>query len=262
MSDEGGPWGRAAPQPEPRPSRPPPRRRDGRPFVWLLFFLGLGALVLALTRAFPGAVQTTDQWSHVLYLCGFLTVLCAGALRARPIGFGRRLRYAAVWVAVAAVLVLGYAYREELAGVPRRLQLTFSSGEPVTLARHELAVPQDDQGAFIVYGEIDGQRVRFMVDTGATDTVLSPADARRLGVDVDHLRYGYVAETANGKGYGAAFTAKRLQVGPIGFDDFPMTVNRAPMSSSLLGLSFLNRLDSFEFKGRSLILKWRDGAAS
>jgi aspartyl protease family protein len=258
MSDEGGPWGRPSP-PEPAPTAQP--RRDGRGVIWLLFAGGLGALVLGLARAFPGAVQTSDQWANVLYLCGFLTLLCAGALRARPIAIGRRLQFAAVWVGVAAVLVLGYAYRDVIEDAPRRLQLVFSSGDPVITARHRLAVPQDEEGAYVVYGRINGQRVRFVVDTGATDAVLSLEDARRLGVDVDHLSYRYAAETANGKGYGAAFRAQRLEVGPIGFDDFPMTVNRAPMSSSLLGLSFLNRLDSFEFKDRSLILTWKGGGA-
>jgi aspartyl protease family protein len=225
--------------------------------VWPLFLAGVVALVFGLSRAFPGAVRTRDDWGDVIYLIGFLAVLCAGALRARPVGVGRRLRYLAIWIAAAGVLALGYAYRDVLADAPQRLRLAFSSGDPVATGRRQLVIPQDEQGGYVVWGTVNGQRVRFLVDTGSSDTVLSPDDARRLGIDVDRLDYRYPAETANGKDYGAAYTAHRLQVGPIGLDDFRMAVNRAPMTSSLLGLSFLGRLESFEFRGRNLILTWK-----
>jgi aspartyl protease family protein len=72
------------------------------------------------------------------------------------------------------------------------------------------------------------------------------------------LDFGLSAETANGVGYGAPIRAT-LEVGPIDLADFPMTVNQAPMRRSLLGMSFLNRLQSFEVRGDTLILRWRDG---
>ncbi len=90
--------------------------------------------------------------------------------------------------------------------------------------------------------------------------MLAPQDARRLGVDVSGLRFNRQSETANGLGLGATYVAGTLDVGPIRLNNFTMEINRAPMSSSLLGLSFLNRLDSFEIRGRKLYLKW--GAAS
>lgn len=122
-------------------------------------------------------------------------------------------------------------------------------------------MPQDAQGAFQVVGRVNGQRVMFVVDTGATDTVLSPTDARRLGVDTGGLNYALPVETANGAGRAAAFTADSLAVGPIRVSNFPMSVNQAAMSRSLLGLSFLRRLDSFEVRDRKLILRWRDPQA-
>ncbi|MDB5495217.1 MAG: putative aspartyl protease [Phenylobacterium sp.] len=252
MSNERGPWGSEAPQ------APPARGRRG---LWLVLFAALGGIVIALARAFPEAVRTPDDWADVAYGVGVVILVSAGIFRARRGAFAQHLRDAAIWVAVVAVLALGFAYREELAGVPQHLRLAFSAGEPVTTADHVLVIPQDEQGAFVVVGKVNGQRVRFMVDTGASDTVLSPDDARRLGVAVDRLRFDDVAETANGVGHGAPYTAQRLEVGPISLETFKMTINQAPMSSSLLGLSFLNHLESFEIRGRKLILKWRDGAA-
>ncbi len=259
MADEGGPWGRETPAPPPG-ARPPFRLsfRHGRLGLWLLFFAGVGALVFALNRAFPEAVRTRDDWSRVVYGMGLVALVSAGLFRSGRGALTQHLRHAAIWVGVAAVLVLGFAYREELAGVGQHVRLAFSGGDPVTTGDHQLVIPQDDQGAFMVIGKVNGQRVRFMVDTGASDTVLSPDDARRLGVDTANLRYLEEAETANGKGYAAPFAARTLEVGPVRLDDFRMTINRAPMSSSLLGLSFLNRLTSFEIRGRKLILTWRN----
>lgn len=251
MSNERGPWGSQAP--------PPPARSRLGP--WLALFAALGGIVIALARAFPEAVRTRDGWADVAYGVGVVVLVSAGIFRVRRGVFAQHLRHAAIWVATVAVLALGFAYREELAGVPQHLRLAFSAGDPVTTGDHELVIPQDERGAFVVVGKVNGQRVRFMVDTGASDTVLSPDDARRLGVEVDRLRYDDIAETANGVGHGAPYAARSLQVGPIVLDNFQMTINQAPMSSSLLGLSFLNHLESFEIRGRKLILKWRDAAA-
>jgi aspartyl protease family protein len=222
-----------------------------------LLFLATGVLLAALASAFPGALQSGEDWTRVAYLLGFLLLVAAGLTRMGPIGLRRHFGHGAIWAAIIAVLALGVAFRDELAAVPKRLMLAFSGGDPVAVGQHELAIPQNDEGAYVVIGEVNGQRVRFVVDTGATDTVLSPEDARRLGVDVGQLSFDGEAETANGVGRSALWRARRLQVGPIGFDGFEMSINRAPMSHSLLGMSFLKRLDSFEVRGRTLILRPR-----
>jgi aspartyl protease family protein len=249
MSDGEGPWRREAPQ--------PPRRGRGRIGLWLLLAAALGGLVAALARAFPEAVRTPDDWAQVAYAVGVVLLVSTGIFRLGPRRFADRLKHAAIWLAVIAVLALGFAYRDAFSGAGQRLRLAFSAGDPVATGEHELVIPQDDRGSFVVVGKVNGQRVRFVVDTGATDTVLSPDDARRIGVDVANLDYGEPAETANGVGYSASFTARRLEVGPIGFDEFKLAINQAPMSSSLLGLSFLRRLQSFEHRDGQLILRWR-----
>jgi aspartyl protease family protein len=260
MSSDGGPWGRAEPE-APAPRKAVAAALRARPLLlWLLFLAGLGGLVFALAKAFPEA-RTRDQWGDVAYLSLFLVLLSAGAYRLRRAALVQSIGHLAIWMVLAAGVALGYAYREELAGVPQHLALAFGTGRPVQVGDHELVVPQDESGAFTVVGKVNGERVLFMIDTGSTETVLSPADARRLGIDTAVLKYADEVETANGKGYGAPVKADRLEVGPIALSGFPMAVNKAPMRSSLLGLSFLNRLDSFEIKGRKLYLKWGDRPA-
>ncbi len=213
--------------------------------------------MLALARAFPDANLTGEDWAYVGYAAVFLLAVAAGLTRLRRDALRRHLRDVAIWTLIVAVLALGAAYRHELADVPRRLQLAFGGGDPVTMGERELAIGQDVSGAYVVVGVANGQRVRFIVDTGATETVLSPDDARRVGAPMATLRYTDAAQTANGVGYSAAYVADRLEVGSIRFDDFEMAVNQAPMSHSLLGMTFLNRLESFEFRGGKLILRGR-----
>jgi aspartyl protease family protein len=104
---------------------------------------------------------------------------------------------------------------------------------------------------------VNGQPVRFLVDTGASDIVLSPADAQRLGLDPASLSFTKPVETANGIGLGASYSAADVSVGSIRLSNVPMSVNKAPMSSSLLGMAFFNRLQSFRFEGNKLYLKSR-----
>lgn len=227
--------------------------------VWLGICGALVGLVLALAHAFPEAVRTSDDWAAVARASLLVALVAAGVARAGTVMRPQHLKYAAIWGGIIAILALGVAYRGEFAGVVQHLRLAFSDGEPVATAPHELVVPQGADGGYSLVAQVNGQRVRFVVDTGATDTVLSPADARRIGVDMDRLRYVAESETANGTGYGAPYVAKTFAVGPIRLADVPLTVNQAPLSTSLLGMSFLGKLDSFHFEDHRLVLRWRDG---
>lgn len=253
MTHDNGPWARPAP-----PPAPPPQRRSPRVLLWLCLVAALAALVVALAHAFPEAVRTGDDWARVARAAGIVVLIAAGVLRSGRLLRPQHLKYAAAWAGVIAVLALGFAYRDAFDGVGRRLQLAFSAGEPVVGAEHELIVPQDADGGYVLVAKVNGQRVRFVVDTGASDTVLSPDDARRIGVDVDKLSYDRQSETANGTGYGAPFVADRFEVGPLALANFRLTVNKAPLSASLLGMSFLSRLESFRVEDGKLILRWRE----
>ena len=256
MSNDPGPWDRQPSSPPSEPE-PEPATARGRRLLWLLLAVAIGGLVLALARAFPDANLSGGDWANVGYLTGFMLLMSAGVVRLRREAVAQHLRHVAIWAGIVAGLALGVAYRHELSGVPQRLQMAFGAGAPVAVGEHELAVAQDAAGAYVVVGAVNGQRVRFIVDTGATETVLSPQVARRVGAPMDTLRFEDPAETANGVVYSAPYVARRLEVGSIRFNDFEVAVNQAPMRHSLLGMSFLNRLESFEFRDRRLILRWR-----
>jgi aspartyl protease family protein len=125
----------------------------------------------------------------------------------------------------------------------------------VSISGNELALSESADGHFYVMGEANGTRIRFLIDTGASDIVLSPSDAARLGIDVTALDFSRAYQTANGLGQGASYRLDNLAIGPIALMDVPVSINRSEMSSSLLGMSFLKQMASFEIRDRHLYLR-------
>jgi aspartyl protease family protein len=252
MPDSGGPWARqSAPQPKPTV----PRRRL---FVWFAVLAAIGAGIWLMFRLFPGAAGSSEDSAWVGYGALWLVLLSLRLFSGGPIRWGEKAKHAAIWIGIIAALGVGFTYRNELGAVTQRVRSEFSGASPVAVSPHEVVVTAEESGHFVVMGQVNGQPVRFLVDTGASDTVLSPADAKRLGVDMAGLKFDQSAETANGLGYGAAYTAERLSVGSISFSDMPMMINQAPLSNSLLGMTFLRRLESFQVRDGKLYLKSRE----
>jgi aspartyl protease family protein len=216
--------------------------------------VGLG--LWALSQFFPGSIASASDWQNVAQGLMLVTIVGSVMLRLRPRPH-EALRNILAWAAIAAVLALGYTYRAELSSAFSRVRAEFAPAYPVQLSEHEMVVTQDENGGFYVIGKVNGQTVRFLADTGASDIVLSPADAERLGVDVRALTFTVPSETANGMGRGAAFEASSLSVGPVHLVDVAMQINQAPMSTSLLGMAFFRRLDSFQVKDGKLYMRWK-----
>jgi aspartyl protease family protein len=230
--------------------------RRTRLLVWIALLLAIVVGLVELSRLFPGAVSKQDE-PYLVYMVGWLALLSAGFVFARRARFGEVARNIAIWGVIAAVLAIGYAYRDELGSIGSRVQSELMPGEPVQSAgAHVLTLTQDEAGDFYVYGSANGTRIRFLVDTGASDIVLSPADARRLGIDISVLHFVSGFETANGIGAGARTTLDTLSVGAIQLWNVPVSINRTDMHASLLGMAFLKRLKAFEFSGRKLTLRW------
>jgi aspartyl protease family protein len=95
-----------------------------------------------------------------------------------------------------------------------------------------------------------------MVDTGATQIVLSRSDAQRAGIEVADLAFLGTARTANGTVRTAPVWLQQLTIGPLSFDSIRAVVNEGALDTSLLGMSFLNQFDSIEIRDSELILRY------
>jgi aspartyl protease family protein len=231
--------------------------------VWLWVAAAIGAtglLVWFLSERYPGALGETGQITLVHHL-GWLALLLGAVVmhvRRRPIA---ALRNIAIWAMLFLVVVGGYSYRHELEGawLDVRARIT---GELVPERGTEIGVDgmrftAGRDGHFHVEAQVDGEPVSFVIDTGATDVVLTPADARRLGYDPAMLNYSRIYETANGIVRAAPVRLDEIVIGPIRIEDVGAAVNEAPLSTSLLGMSFLKRLGGgYEVRNDTLTL-WR-----
>lgn len=245
----------------PLPSSPPPSgptKRQGAgssrwPWV-LVAALTIAALIAFLMSEFPGQLGGDDSQIRLVHGLLWLAVIGSALIlnwRLRPV---MALKYAAVWLVIAGVLLVGYSFRFEAAQIGDRIlaELLPDRGrtdgdEVVLLARRG--------GHFAVQVDVDGTPLRFLVDTGATDVVLSPADAQRLGIDLKTLNFNRRYATANGFVFGAPITLRHMTIGPITLRNVRASVNSAPLRESLLGMSFLSRLSSYRVEGGRLILR-------
>ena len=254
MPEHEGPWS-SLPPPPPKPGRPPvfdnARLRRG-----LIFAAIIGvclALIVWLSKLFPSQVSG-DGWMSPAINIGFAALIGA-SLFSRGLKLGQAARYVAIWGVIAGVLGLGYVYRQDAADAFYRVRSSLIPSYAMPAGPSTVVLSENEDGAYQVVAQVNGQPVTFMVDTGASDIVLSPDDARKLGVDFGALKFDRHYETANGGVLGAAWTIQNLTIGSIKLSDTPVSINQAPMSRSLLGMAFLRRLQSFEFKGGQLILR-------
>ena len=111
-------------------------------------------------------------------------------------------------------------------------------------------------GHYFLTAEIGGADIDFLVDTGASLIALSYEDAERIGLDPDNLEYSGRVQTANGITLVAPVTLDTVRVGQLEVDRVEAVVTRASMGTSLLGMSFLRRLDGYQVEDGNLVLYW------
>jgi aspartyl protease family protein len=231
--------------------------------LWLL----LGVLALAgLAALLAGDAGTilgfeTNVFIPVVTSAALLVFLAgslAGGYRGRIVQAGRDLM---VWVVIAFALVLAYSYRDVVTTAVNRVAgELLPPGESLSVegeaGNRAVRVRRRPDGHFVVRTEVNGANATMLVDTGASAVVLTTADARAAGVDVQRLSYAVPVRTANGLAYAASIRLRRVAIGGIAIDNVDALV-AAPgaLSQSLLGMTFLTRLRSYEVTGEFMTLR-------
>jgi aspartyl protease family protein len=228
-----------------------------RRLTWsLIFGVALSLLVL---------IATSDQdaiTSLLRHDVGALTlkvalIVCAGGLLL--VLFKERLSKAfeagLFWTVIALLLIVAYTYRFELGEVGDRVVAQLMPGHVASHGRNAEVV-RGRRGDFAVAAHINGAKVPMVIDTGATSVVLTQEAARAAGLPIEVLDYSVNVDTANGRTRAAPVTLARLAVGNLTEHDVPaLVVQRGQLHNNLLGMSFLNRLDSWEVRGDKLRMR-------
>jgi aspartyl protease family protein len=126
----------------------------------------------------------------------------------------------------------------------------------VQAANRSLSIPRDARGHFETEGRIDGQRIAFMVDTGASVIALNESSAARFGLRPARGDYKATVTTANGTIKAAPTRLAMVDIGGLVVRDVDaMVLPDEALSENLLGLSFLSKLRRFEYANGQLVLE-------
>jgi aspartyl protease family protein len=233
----------------------PPAGRPRRWIWYLLAAIGAALLVQLLFQHWPGSFNAEWQGPRLVYLLALL-VLVGGGFFARV---ARRpsasLQQAGIWMGIGLVLLLGYSYRSELGGIAHRISGDLSPAAGQAVDGQQMRFTAEADGQFHVEATVGSTPIRFLVDTGASEVMLSPADARRLGYEPSALAYTRTYQTANGTVRGAPVTIPVISIGPIRLTGVAASVNEHETEGSLLGMSFLGRLSGYQVSGDTLTLR-------
>jgi aspartyl protease family protein len=172
---------------------------------------------------------------------------------------GWALRWVLVWCGIAVVwtaVTRGGGWPPLLNPVPPQIVTVPNRGatEPQA-AVNTLVYPVDARGHVLLDAVVNGAPVRFLVDTGASLVVLTPADARAAGLSFGQLAFNERANTANGVVRMAPVSLREIRLGQLSVTDVPGAVIEN-LNVSLLGVSFLARLRSYEMRDGRLTITW------
>ena len=222
-----------------------------------------GSLPSAAGGAAPDAARCAPVWadhqqfaSAAIGVSLLLWLVLSGLRSARPSDIARIASAAMVWALLFIALTGFYAYRFEASEIFGRITGELLPSEPQVGARRG---SRSSTGASAANSRsparVNGARVTFLFDTGASTVVLTAEDARRAGVDTSRLVFDVPVATANGAAMAAEVRLDQIAVGPIVMRNVPaMVARRGALDESLLGMSFLERLKSYTVERDRLIL--------
>lgn len=230
---------------------------------WLALGLVVVAGVVLFLNHEDGTVagMATGEFASMTALLAILIFLSGSLFGGYHGRIGRAIRDGVAWALLAFALIAGYAYKDQLLPVVYRVVGEIVPGTPITMqtdkaGEQAVRIRRQLDGHFIARADVDGTTVNMIVDTGASTVVLTPEDARELGFETDNLSYTVPVQTANGRTFAAQVHLKDVAVGPVRVADVQALIARpGALHHSLLGMSFLSRLRSYEFSGDFLTLR-------
>jgi aspartyl protease family protein len=228
-----------------------------RRLLWILLTI-LAAILFLLVATNDGAVTAGARQPDLISLtvkialAVFVGAIVLTLLRER---ISRALETAMVWVAVALLVAIGYGFRSELRDMSEHLIADYM---PSRLAPRNrvVEITRGGQGNFAVAAHLNSARVSMVLDTGASTVVLTQDAARAAGLPVEVLTYTVAIDTANGRTRAAPVTLNSLAVGGIVERSVPALIAQpGQLRTNLLGMTFLNRLESWEVRGDKLVMR-------
>ncbi|MGB0411292.1 MAG: retropepsin-like aspartic protease family protein [Pikeienuella sp.] len=222
----------------------------------IALIIAIVVVVAQLNVNFPGALGEAGAQERLVYLSALLIGFVGFSLRGRALRMKPAAQATAIWVGVLTVAVAGYAYRHDLRPVFDQIRGEVSPTIAIARQEGEVALKKAWDGHFRAVTKINGEKVGMLVDTGASLVLLSYEDAEAIGLEPEKMRFSIPVITANGRAHVASVTLDSVQVGEIGlFGVRAAVAEKGKLHSSLLGMSFLSRIQETSFKRDTLVLR-------
>src|ERR1700722_12617983 len=222
--------------------------------LWILLVVLAAGLILAAQNDTGLAGLSQLDLSALAVKIILVVAIGSLALTLFRERFTTALQSAMIWVVIALLLALGYTYRFELQDVSDRILAEFIPGHVATRGRTVEIVRSG--GSFSIGAQVNGARLPMALDTGASSVVLTQEAAKAAGLPLEMLAYTVNVDTANGRARAAPVTLERLAIGGILERAVPALIAQpGQLHTSLLGMSFLNRLESWEVRGDQLMMR-------
>jgi aspartyl protease family protein len=194
-----------------------------------------------------------DQALSFVYLLGVL-VLVLSALMVRRVPIGAGLKMFAGWVLIFLAAFVAFTLKDDFIALGKRVVEESRGRDQVVQAGETLRIKKSLDGHFWVTASLNGEDVRFLIDSGATTTSISTETARRAGIEPSS-GFPAIVQTANGVVPVERGRAERLKVGTIERRNLAVHISEAFGPMNVLGMNFLSSLSGWGVEGQWLVLK-------
>ena len=225
--------------------------------LWILLLgLSLAVVVMASGNGLSTIGDlTTGDFASLLVSVAWLVLITGVLIALFRDRLTKALEAAVLWIVIALLLMLGYTYRSQLHDIADQVMAELIPGRIADSGR-TVALARAQSSDFQITTDINGHSIPMILDTGASSVVLTNEAAKAVGLPVEVIKYTVNIATANGHTKAAEVTLDRVAVGSIVERAVPALIAQpGQLKTSLLGMSFLNRLQSWEVRGDKLVLR-------
>ena len=228
-----------------------------RPIIIILSAILVGFIFYTLVSSWSvstGDLKFSDYGPRLVFLVALLAFIASGLFGQR-LRIGEALKSIGIWGGLFVLLIAGYAIRHDIANIANRTLGALIPGLTVVNADRSVSIVKSQDGHFYLSADVNSEKIRFLVDTGASTVALTAEDAKRIGFSPSSLDYSVPISTANGLTFAALVYIENFTIGDFTLNNLEATVSRpGALHESLLGMNALQSLNSWRVEGDRLVL--------
>ncbi|MDD9334935.1 MAG: TIGR02281 family clan AA aspartic protease [Rickettsiaceae bacterium] len=228
--------------------------------VKLAMLLCISTVITFLIRKLVDAQFPEFSWSNQNSISCFITILIIISIVYNSLS-QKGIKIVSIqlltWGGIFLIIITSYAFKFELNYAAQRVISVLIPSYNWVNKQGELVISRSNDGHFYVNAVANGIKIKFMIDTGASDVALTISDAKMLGFDLSKLNYTKTYSTANGTSRAAPVRLNSVEIGRGAFfRNVEAHIGTGGLDVSLLGMSLLERFKGFRIDRDMLILSY------